>query len=215
MPQVYPGGRPQHDQDRQAGRWNPLVALRAVDTERFTGTLRSAVPHRTAAIAVGATLALAVGVVVAAYAGAGSGTDAAGVGAPATDATVPAPADLVAGSTAADPAAFGDVAAFTSPTGNIACRVDGGEARCDVRNRQWTAEGIDGCTDPGLVVGRAGGARASCDGVPAPTDGTALGYDTHVTRGDVTCVSRRTGVECRDAASGHGFSAARASYRLY
>ena len=44
---------------------------------------------------------------------------------------------------------------------------------------------------------------------------TELGYGTHLTRGDVTCVSRRTGVECRDARTGHGFSTSREAYRIY
>lgn len=201
VPRVYPDGRAPEVRDR-AGWRRAVVALREVD-------LRGTVPHRAAAVAVGATLALALGVVVTAYAGTGA-PDAAPPPAP-----VPPPADLVAGSTAADPAAFGEVATFTSPSGNIACRIGAGEARCDVQNRRWSAEGTDGCTDAGLAVGRGGATRASCDGVPVPADGTALGYGTHLTRGDLTCVSRRTGVECRDATSGHGFRAARASYRLY
>jgi len=29
------------------------------------------------------------------------------------------------------------------------------------------------------------------------------------------CVSRRDGVECRDASTGHGFAVARADHRVY
>ncbi|WP_156819704.1 hypothetical protein [Pseudonocardia sp. HH130630-07] len=181
---------------------------------RLGGRVRAVVTHRTAAVAVGATLALAVGA-VAATAG-GSEPEP---GPAAAEAPLPVPPDLVAGSVPADPAVFGVPAgggtAFVSPSGNIACRIDASGARCDVGNRQWTADAPQGCDEPGLAVGGAPGSRATCDGDAAPADGSELGYDTHLTRGAVTCVSRRTGVECRDAGSGHGFTAARASHRLY
>ncbi|MBC3191601.1 hypothetical protein H7X46_11055 [Pseudonocardia sp. C8] len=173
-----------------------------------------AVGHRTAAVAVGATFMLAVAAVVTTSAGTGEGTGGNPAGPPA-EAPVAAPPDLVAGTRAADPATFGATPSFTSPTGNIACRIDDGAARCDVEDRTWTPRGASGCAEAGLVVDGAARARATCDGTPARPGGTALRYGTHVTHGDLTCVSRRSGVECRDARSGHGFVASRASYRLY
>ncbi|MFP5073085.1 hypothetical protein ACLFMI_25920 [Pseudonocardia nantongensis] len=216
VPAVYPGGTAEPGAGPNR-RWPSLAGLTgrigAVAGGLGAGT---PVPHR-AAFAVGLTLLMAIGVAAATYTGAG-GTDDAGV-TPRSAPAAPVPADLVAGTTAADPAAFGAVPEFRSPSGNISCRMDEDGTRCDVASRSWTPPADPDCADgsgEGLVVGGAGGARASCGGAPAdPTGGSELDYDTHLTRGDVTCASRRSGVECRDAGSGHGFEAARASFRLY
>ncbi|MBP2367333.1 hypothetical protein [Pseudonocardia parietis] len=222
-PMPWPAVRPtigapvptvQPDEPQAAPAWRR--ALDSLEPARLSGlsaSLRGTVGHRTAAVTVGATLALAVGVLVAAYSGTGQESgDPQSAPAPAP---VAVPPDLVSGTTAADPAAFGVAPAFTSPSGNIACRIHGGEARCDVENKRWTPTGAEDCTDAGLVVGGPAGARASCTGTPVEGDAAELDYRTHLTRGDVTCVSRRSGVECRDARSGHGFTVARSSYRLY
>ncbi|GAA1396376.1 hypothetical protein GCM10009613_47510 [Pseudonocardia kongjuensis] len=212
VPSVFPTPPPARPAWRRA--LGTIGALGTIDTGRIAavaGSVRERVPHRVAAVAV--VVALVLAVVGALTTGAGGPdetgtTRSAQVAAPAA-----VPADLVADSTPADPAGFGDPAAFSSPSGNIACSIGAGEARCDVTSRDWTAEG---CTsDAGLVVGGAAGARTSCDPAPGATGDAVLDYGTHLTRGDLTCVSRRTGVECRDAGTGHGFTVARASYRLY
>ncbi len=214
VPVVYPPGHAASG--TPAGRWDALrdrlSAARLPD-----GGLRGAVPHRAAAIAVAATLVLAAAVVVAAYVGSErTGDPGAPQGPGAGTAPVAAPADLVAGTTAADPAAFGSPASFTSPTGNISCRITGGAGdgavRCDVTARTWSA---GGCPDAALVTGGPAGARTECGGAPVGSGAPVLDYGTHLTEGDVTCVSSRTGVECRDARTGAGFTAARAAYRLY
>ncbi|MBN9755728.1 hypothetical protein Ae406Ps2_0440c [Pseudonocardia sp. Ae406_Ps2] len=214
VPVVYPPGHAASG--TPAGRWDALrdrlSAARLPD-----GGLRDAVGHRTAAIAVAATLVLAAAVVVAAYVGSGrTGDPGAPQGAGSGPAPVAAPAELVAGTTAADPAAFGSPASFTSPTGNISCRITGGAGdgavRCDVTARTWSA---GDCPDAALVTGGPAGARTECGGAPVTSGAAVLDYGTHLTQGDVTCVSSRTGVECRDARTGAGFAAARAAYRLY
>lgn len=214
VPVVYPPGHAASG--TPAGRWDALrdrlSAARLPD-----GGLRGAVPHRAAAIAVAATLALAAAVVVAAYVGSErTGDPGAPQGSGTGTAPVAAPADLVAGTTAADPAAFGSPASFTSPTGNISCRITGGAGdgavRCDVTARTWSA---GDCPDAALVTGGPAGARTECGGAPVGSGAAVLDYGTHLTEGDVTCVSSRTGVECRDARTGAGFTAARAAYRLY
>lgn len=134
----------------------------------------------------------------------------------------PAPApgtpDLAAGATLVDPAAFGgDPVRFRSPTGNIGCLVDSGQARCDVADRNWTLppRPADCAMTWGGGLQLAGGdpARPTCGGAGVVDPSAAeLGYDKAVRLGDVTCVSRRTGVECRNAGTGHGFSAARSTY---
>ncbi|MFG1638083.1 hypothetical protein [Pseudonocardia alni] len=214
VPVVYPPGHAASG--TPAGRWDALrdrlSAARLPD-----GGLHGAVPHRAAAIAVAATLALAAAVVVAAYVGSErTGDPGAPQGSGTGTAPVAAPSDLVAGTTAADPAAFGSPASFTSPTGNISCRITGGAGdgavRCDVTARTWSA---GDCPDAALVTGGPAGARTECGGAPVGSGAAVLDYGTHLTEGDVTCVSSRTGVECRDARTGAGFTAARAAYRLY
>ncbi|MEV1294807.1 hypothetical protein [Pseudonocardia sp. NPDC049635] len=205
VPSVFPAG----PSARPAWR----RALDAIDTGRagaLAGAVRERVPHRIAAVAVVVALVLAV---VGAITAEPDAQEAGSTGSAQVETPAVVPADLVADSTPADPAGFGDPASFTSPTGNITCSMGAGEARCDVATRDWT---IDGCpADAGLVVGGAAGSRTSCDPAPAATGAAMLDYGTHLTRGDLTCVSRRTGVECRDARTGHGFTAARASYDLY
>ncbi|WP_308819994.1 hypothetical protein [Pseudonocardia alni] len=214
VPVVYPPGHAASG--TPARRWDALrdrlSAARLPD-----GGLPGAVPHRAAAIAVAATLVLAAAVVVAAYVGSErTGDPGAPQGPGAGTAPVAAPADLVADTTAADPAAFGSPASFTSPTGNISCRITGGAGdgavRCDVTARTWSA---GDCPNAALVTGGPAGARTECGGAPVGSGAPVLDYGTHLTEGDVTCVSSRTGVECRDARTGAGFTAARAAYRLY
>lgn len=222
VPVVFPPGPAAPDRrSTVAGRAGAAATLlrdgvgRAVD---------AAVAHRTAALGVGVTLLLAAGVVSAAYsstAGTDGGAGAAGTAQAAP--AVPVPGDLVDGTTAADPAAFAS-GGFRSPTGNINCRMGEGETRCDTRTRSWSPPADPACpgdAGAGLVLGGPDAARPSCGGDPVGGDDRSdggvseLDYGTHLTRGDVTCVSRRSGVECRDARTGHGFETARASYRLY
>lgn len=142
-----------------------------------------------------------------------------GTGSPG-GAPAPAPStpDLAAGATLVDPGAFGgDPVRFRSPTGNIGCLVGSGQARCDVTDRNWTLppQPAD-CTlawGGGLQLAGGDPARPTCagDGVLDPS-AAELGYDRAVRVGEVTCVSRRTGVECRNGSTGHGFSAARSGY---
>ena len=49
----------------------------------------------------------------------------------------------------------------------------------------------------------------------ADPSATSLDYGQALRNGDVTCVSRRTGVECRNAVTGHGFTASRAAFDAY
>ncbi|MEQ3539434.1 hypothetical protein WHI96_11420 [Pseudonocardia tropica] len=211
-----------------AGAW-AAVAVRAGGAgDRISravtgldGALGRALPggagHRGAALAVGATLLLAVAAAAGAESPGADNGPAPGTAAPAAQEPVPAPADLVAGTAPADPAAFAG-SGFRSPSGNITCRIDGAETRCDTRTRAWSPPDDPACTfrsGTGLVL-RAAGAGPSCGGERVRARGTAeLGYGTHLTRGDVTCVSRRTGVECRDARTGHGFATSREAYRIY
>ncbi|WP_224387885.1 hypothetical protein [Pseudonocardia sp. ICBG1293] len=212
VPVVYPPGHA--PSGPPAGR---AAALRdRMSAVRLPGGgLRGAVPHRVAALAVVATLVLAAAAAVASHPGS-ERADGPGRGPEAGVAPVPAPPDLVAGTTAADPAAFGSPVSFTSPTGNISCRITGGAGdgavRCDLTSRTWSA---GDCPDAALVTGGGSGARTECGGAPVGSGAAVLDYGTRLTEGDITCVSSRAGGECRDGRTGAGFSAARAAYRTY
>ena len=127
-------------------------------------------------------------------------------------------ADVADGAVVVDAAAYGtDVLTFRSPTGNIDCRLDAGTTRCTVATRSWgLPAGSGGCpaADVGAALSGTGPATPSC-GASGAGSARPLDYDRALRQGDVTCVSRRDGVECRNAVSGHGFAVARADYRVY
>ena len=103
---------------------------------------------------------------------------------------------------------------FRTPSGNIQCGyVSGGgfkpELRCEIRSGvkplppkpkrcefDWGA---------GFIMGRKGRAHVSCvsDSVHSPS-ARVLRYGTTWRRDGFVCVSRTTGLRCRNAA-GHGF----------
>jgi hypothetical protein len=116
---------------------------------------------------------------------------------------------LAAAAIAASPAP-----GFRTPSGNIGCVVGGGELRCDVlsglrpepRGRcelDWT----------GLTLQATGRARPACAGdtVYNPRF-PVLAYGRAWRRGAFVCVSRRTGLECRNRQR-RGFVLAREGWR--
>lgn len=147
------------------------------------------------------------------------------VSAPATD---PAPGGAAPRATAApsasEPAPRVSTAAgtttFRSPTGRIACLVEGDYARCDVSEATYALPPEPpGCADADFgrtVELTTEGAGLSCvtDTVGDP-DAATLAYGTGVRVGSVTCVSRETGVTCTDEGTGSGFRIARGSYDLF
>ncbi|WP_130289934.1 DUF6636 domain-containing protein [Pseudonocardia sediminis] len=136
-------------------------------------------------------------------------------------ATPPAGEDVAAGATVVDGAPFGtDPLRFRSPTGNIGCVLDADGVRCDVTERRWQLPPAPAdCTagwGAGLALTGTSPAGPTCGGdTVADASAAPLEYGQALRSGDVTCVSRRTGVECRNAATGHGFAASRASFDAY
>lgn len=126
--------------------------------------------------------------------------------------------DVADGATVVDGAAFGaDVLAFRSPSGNIECRMADDGSRCTIGARNWSLPtSAPDCpkTNGTVVLSGSDPAFAGCEPSSARS-ARELDYDRALRRGDVTCVSRRDGVECRDASTGHGFAVARAEYRVY
>jgi hypothetical protein len=122
---------------------------------------------------------------------------------------------------AAAPAAAQDLIAFRTPSGNIHCMggadwgVDCELVRMDtgpLLARPWDCD-----LDWGqrFAVGPAGQAGMVCHGdtVQDP-NGAVLPYGSSLAVGGVTCTSRESGLECRNA-QGHGFRLSRGGQSLF
>jgi hypothetical protein len=108
---------------------------------------------------------------------------------------------------------------FKTPSRNIVCAAGGGSIRCDIRSGvrplpphpSWCS--VD--WGQGVQLSRRGRARYVFAG------DTVLGQNVPVLRygftwrgGGITCISRSTGLTCRNA-SGRGFFMSRARTRLF
>jgi hypothetical protein len=136
----------------------------------------------------------------------------------------PAP---TAGPTAAPPTAgssttavaggpMGEPIAFTSPSGNIACRLDPEHgASCWVAEHDWA---VEAASDPDCQLDFGDAVDVTPDGVVWPCygdfswfpDAPALPYGRSVSAGPFTCESAETGVTCHNG-DGRGFTVARAT----
>ncbi|WP_324652909.1 DUF6636 domain-containing protein [Georgenia sp. H159] len=107
---------------------------------------------------------------------------------------------------------------FASPSGNIVCTITADSADCGISNFQYAAEDAASCESDGagghLRVEPAG-ASMPCDPLVVVGDVPVLEYGQTAEAHGYSCLSERSGVTCRHDESGHGFSVARASYRLF
>ena len=109
---------------------------------------------------------------------------------------------------------------FRSPSGNIACVLEEFAARCDVLERSWEVPPVPASCrlaygSGAELAGAAPGALTCVGDTVADPSLPVLEFDRALRSREVTCVSRRTGVECRNTTTGHGIAVARASYRVY
>lgn len=113
---------------------------------------------------------------------------------------------------------------FVSPSGNIACDIDGERALCGIAAFDYAEEipeaetrACEGTVGHYLQV-TADGASLVCDTsgqVPAVADGTAvLDYGQTESADGFTCESSETGMACTHDESGYSFSVRRAGYTL-
>jgi hypothetical protein len=118
---------------------------------------------------------------------------------------------------AAEGAGFDD--GFKTPSGNIVCAAGGGFIRCDIASgvRPLPPKPRSCPVDwgQGVQMSRRGRAGIVCAGdttlgQPVPV----LRYGRTWRRGGITCVSRSTGLTCRNL-SGRGFFLSRARTRLF
>ncbi len=157
----------------------------------------------------------------------GSGTPVAAgpTSAPATAGSAAGPSsDPTAGAVVTDAGTDGRFgtggARFASPTGNIACSMTAGEARCDVARTAWqlppAPADCSGAFGTGAVLAGSDPGRLSCvsDTVADPAL-PALPYDRGVRFAGVVCVSRQTGLRCENESTRHGFRVSRGSYDLF
>ncbi len=98
--------------------------------------------------------------------------------------------------------------------------IEPGYVRCDIAERDWSppprpadcefdyGQGISLATDEPAQIVCAGDSALAPDAGPLP-------YGEAITAGSMRCDSAESGITCRDAASGHGFSIAREAYRLF
>jgi eukaryotic-like serine/threonine-protein kinase len=214
----HAGAAPPAQAAQQTMIGRPVVSGPADGTRRRRGLVAAVVAG---AVAAAAIVVLAVVLI-------NRGNDQAPVAQPPAAGGSPAPAVAPptsgAGGQEIDVATddrFGSGSArFATPSGNIACVLAPGEARCDVRERSWQIPQAPADCDlafgTGAVLTAGQEGQLSCVGdTLADPSLEELAYGQAVRLGDVVCSSRETGVRCEDERSGHGFAVARASYDLF
>jgi len=112
-----------------------------------------------------------------------------------------------------------ELTAFSSPTGNIGCYIDPGSVRCDIGDRDWepppTPPGCDLDYGQGIELRAGGRAAFVCAGDTALGGGEALDYGSSIGAGLLVCESEESGMTCRDAETGRGFSIAVEGYEIF
>ncbi|MCP9272962.1 DUF6636 domain-containing protein [Mycolicibacterium arenosum] len=138
---------------------------------------------------------------------------------PTSDAASASRPPKTVATTEADDEELADLVGFTSPTGAIGCVLDDTYVRCDVSEQAWTLppRPADCEFDYGQGVSMSAGepAEVVCAGDTTANAGPPLAYGQSVTVGSLSCESAETGVTCRDADSGHGFTVARETYTIF
>lgn len=113
------------------------------------------------------------------------------------------PADLLVGATASR-----SVRQFMLPSGNIACALGGGGARCEIADASFGTDPSGTCAGRwgGLVsVGPALGEPGCLEGWSALGGETVLRYGESTRADGFSCAASIEGVACRNDATGHGF----------
>ncbi|MBF5080427.1 hypothetical protein [Quadrisphaera sp. INWT6] len=198
---------------------------------------RSPLPLRSGRGRSSAAPLLAAAAVLAALVLAGCSGGAADEAAPAPLSTAVSAAATGGASASADPSAGSTaqvvttMTAFHAPSNNIFCYLApvegrGPYARCDIKEKTWTADPPEaGCAgDWGGAAGTRGSVGVGDDeaAVLCATDtlvetpGEELAYGSSISMGAMTCtVTEKTGMTCKNAETGRGFSVMRAEYDLF
>lgn len=116
-----------------------------------------------------------------------------------------------------------EVTFFVSPSGNIACVIDPSYIRCDISETDWEQPPRPADCDYsyGHMVGISpwdnpdGPAKFLCAGDSAHGGDEPLAFGDSITAGPMRCDSAESGITCRNAETGHGFSISRQAYELF
>lgn len=115
-------------------------------------------------------------------------------------------------------------AGFNSPSGNISCGFYAFDYQplqvsCSLRAHDYQAPALPDCDlDYGDSLDLYAGEKVvwACHGDVVFFDfGRILPYGATLHRGVLSCTSMRTGMECRDKTTGHGFRLSRSSYDIF
>jgi hypothetical protein len=108
---------------------------------------------------------------------------------------------------------------FVSPSENVGCVLDVDYLRCDIAKRDWAPppRPADCEFDYGQGIALTPGERAAfvCAGDTTLGGSSVLAYGQTISRGALSCTSAESGISCRDADSGRGFSLSRQVYQLF
>ena len=114
-----------------------------------------------------------------------------------------------------------DYIGFTSPSGNIGCMLISTDVRCDIDERSWSPPqrpaDCYGITDYGQGIALTAGEGPSfvCAGDTTLRQAPPLAYGQSKHAGALLCGSAASGMTCRDASTGHGFSLSRDGCQLF
>ncbi|QIK83737.1 hypothetical protein [Sanguibacter sp. HDW7] len=135
----------------------------------------------------------------------------------ATDArdklAVGVPEDLLVGASATR-----SVGQFMLPSGNIACGLGGGGARCEIADADFGTDPAGACAGRwgGLISVGAGVGEPGClEGWSALGSGTVLRYGESTRVDGFSCAVSTAGVACRNDATGHGFWLRSSEFRVF
>jgi hypothetical protein len=106
---------------------------------------------------------------------------------------------------------------FHTPTENIGCAISGKGARCDIQQHEWQPPPKPSHCNLdwgyGLSLDTTGPGEFFCGGDSVFGVGEAVGYGQSVGHGDFECAVSRSGVECENRLTGHGFALSRQEAR--
>jgi len=106
-----------------------------------------------------------------------------------------------------------------SPSHNIACLIESGGVRCDIRNHSWKSPPKPSSCEfdygGGLSLGRSGKGHYTCASDTLLGTGKVLPYGQSRSLGRFRCTSRTSGMRCVNRRNGHGFVLATESVRLF
>jgi hypothetical protein len=110
---------------------------------------------------------------------------------------------------------------FSSPDGNIGCALDKSQARCDIRKRTWKPPPKPARCPPEVDYGQGIWVQGKQKAALVCAGDTALGAKKVLPVGEVSsigtfqCTSEKTGMQCGNTATGHGFTLSSSGYRLF